>query len=200
MIAYLNGQVRAKVSPRSIIIVTNGVGYLVQVSQELYLSLHIDSNVELYCMTVVREDSHTIFGFLTLWERNFFEVVLGVRMIGPSLAMQIASSFTVKDLIEVIESKSTRSLTALPGVGVKSAARILVELDSKIVAIKSMLGYEGTIIMPNKTPTGTTILEVEDALTKLGFDAREIRSALAAIETPASVEDGIRRALAELTQ
>ncbi len=198
MIAFLKGQVRAKVSPRSIIVDVAGVGYLVQLSPERILLAEIGSDLELYCVTVVREDSISIFGFFELWERNFFDVLLGVRMVGPSLAMQIASSLSVEELLDAIESKSTKVLTSLPGVGEKSANRILVDLDSKISAFRSVVPLDHPSSLRTNKSQRNLMIEVEEALSSLGFDSKEIRTALARISEPTTVEDGVRLALAEL--
>lgn len=200
MIALIRGVVRAKVGTRSIIVDVGGVGYLVQVPSELVLMSIIGTEIEVFCVTVIREESMTLFGFSTLSERNFFEALLGVRLIGPSLAMLIVSTLLVDDLIDAVQTKSTHVLTSLPGVGEKTANRILVELDSKIAVIRSAVGEESSVGVRRVTASASIKSEVEGALLSLGFDAREVKLALSKIEEMSTVEDTIRSALAELSR
>ncbi|CAG4930080.1 MULTISPECIES: Holliday junction branch migration protein RuvA [Acidithrix] len=200
MIALLRGKVRGKAGDRSIVVDVGGVGYLVSVSAELFVSVSVDKDVELYCVTVVREDAITIFGFGSMADRNLFEALINVRLIGPSMASMIVSTLRVDDLIEAIETKQTAMLTRVPGVGEKTASRILVELSSKVGLIRTAVGDDSIGNVRRLSISAGVRNEVEGALSALGFDSKEIRGALSRIDGDLDSEQALRFALKELTK
>ncbi|MDA8209023.1 MAG: Holliday junction branch migration protein RuvA [Actinomycetota bacterium] len=196
MIALLSGTVRATGGTRTLIVQAGGVGYLVSVPLSLAMTAKEGQQIELFCVTVVREDSISIYGFESLAERNLFEVLIGVRMVGPALALVIVSMMDADSLIEAVEAKDVAMLTRVPGIGEKTATRILVELSSKLSSIRALAGTADGA--QRSTGDSGVRREVEAALTSLGFDAREIRRAMAALQPGQDVSQAVRAALAEL--
>ena len=199
MIALLRGRVRGKSGSKALIVEAGAVGYLVGGPPELIVSSQVGDELELWCVTVVREDSHSLYGFASLGERNLFEALIGVRLIGPALALQMVSTLRVEDLIEAVETKETAMLSTIPGIGDKTAAKILFELSSKIAGIRSAIGEEAIGITRRINVSGSTRRDVESALTALGFEAKEIRRALAMIPEGLDTEAALRTALGELS-
>ncbi len=196
MIALLSGTVRGTGGARTLIVQAGGVGYLVSVPLAIAMTAKPGQEIELFCVTVVREDSISIYGFETLAERNLFEVLIGVRMVGPALALVIVSMLDADLLTEAVETKDVAMLTRVPGIGEKTATRILVELSSKLASIRALSGASGGA--PRSAGDSSVRREVEAALASLGFDAREIRRGVEAMEPGQDVAQAVRAALAEL--
>ena len=196
MIALLSGTVRTTGGTRTLIVQAGGVGYLVSVPLSLAMTAKEGQQIELFCVTVVREDSISIYGFESLGERNLFEVLIGVRMVGPALALVIVSMMDADSLIEAVETKDVAILTRVPGIGEKTATRILVELSSKLSSIRALAG---TADAPVRSSGDSGVRrEVEAALASLGFDAREIKRAMGVLQPGQDVSQAVRAALAEL--
>lgn len=196
MIALLSGTVRGTGGARSLIIQAGGVGYLVSVPLSLAMTAKEGQQIELFCVTVVREDSISIFGFETLAERNLFEVLIGVRMVGPALALVIVSMMDADVLVEAVETKDVAMLTRVPGIGEKTATRILVELSSKLSSIRALSAAPAGA--HRSVGDSSVRREVEAALASLGFDAREIKRGVGAMQPGQDVAQAVRAALAEL--
>ncbi len=199
MIALLRGRIRGKSGSRALIVEAAAVGYLVVGPPELLSSSQVGDDIELWCVTVMREESLSLYGFATLVERNLFEALIGVRLIGPALALLIVTTLRVEDLIEAVETNQTAMLCTVPGIGEKTAAKILFELSSKIAAIRAAVGESAIGNTRRINVSGTTRREVESALLALGFDAKEIRGALAMIPSGIDTESALRLALGELS-
>lgn len=196
MIALLSGTVRGTGGARTLIVQAGGVGYLVSVPLSLAMTAKEGGQIELFCVTVVREDAISIYGFESLAERNLFEVLIGVRMVGPALALVIVSMLDADSLIDAVEAKDAVMLTRVPGIGEKTAARILVELSSKISSIRALSAApDGP---PRSSGDSAVRREVEAALASLGFDAREIKRGMSAFQPGQDVSQAVRAALAEL--
>ncbi|MDA8373198.1 MAG: Holliday junction branch migration protein RuvA [Actinomycetota bacterium] len=196
MIALLSGTVRATGGTRTLIVQAGGVGYLVSVPLSLAMTAKEGQQIELFCVTVVREDAISIFGFESLGERNLFEVLIGVRMVGPALALVIVSMMDADSLVEAVEANDVAMLTRVPGIGEKTAIRILVELSTKLSSIRALsVGAGG---LPRSSGDAAVRREVEAALASLGFDAREIKRGMSALEPGQDVSQAVRAALAEL--
>jgi Holliday junction DNA helicase RuvA len=132
MIAWLSGRLRHKATDYLIIDVA-GVGYQVSVPLSTYCGIPDDGeDVSLHIHTHLREDSLSLFGFLTEAEKNMFLLLLGVSGIGPRLALAILSSFSVQDLSHAIQSSDDSRICMIPGIGKKTAARMVLELKDKM--------------------------------------------------------------------
>ncbi len=133
MIAYLNGTIRKKL-PKSIILDTGAIGYLVHTPLPFWEKSKEQSRIELYIHTKVREDDISLFGFESLPELDFFKQLMNVNGIGPKLAMEILSHDTARVKTAILTS-DTAFLCKIPGIGKKTAERIVIELKNSIDAI-----------------------------------------------------------------
>jgi Holliday junction DNA helicase RuvA len=132
MIAALTGQLKAK-TPTEILIDVNGVGYAVLIPFSTFEKLgNVDTRVTLFTHLHVREDALQLFGFATEEERFFFKLLISVNGIGPKIAQGILSGISVSDLRQHIAKENITALTAIPGVGRKTAERLVIDLRDKI--------------------------------------------------------------------
>ena len=167
MIASLFGTVRALKSDQLVIDV-NGVGYLVHISPKSAAHLSIGRDFQIYTSMVVREDSMTLYGFISSEEKDLFELVQTVSGIGPKVALAITSAMTTEDLVHAINSKDEAAISSVPGIGKKGAQRLILELAGK---------FE----LNRFNQVATTFSWRDDlinALTGLGFTRRQSESAI----------------------
>ena len=167
MIGYLRGQLVDK-RTNQVLVDVNGVGYVVSIPLSTFYSLgDLHDDVTLLVHTHLREDSIALYGFLTAREKQFFELLISASGVGPSLALKILSGMSVDELLPAIRSGDLVRLTRIPGVGRKTAERIVVELRDKLAAMEPPQA-------DRVTATGRTQLEsdVVSALLNLGYDRR----------------------------
>jgi holliday junction DNA helicase RuvA len=173
MIGLLRGQLVDK-RPNQVLVDVNGVGYQVSIPLSSFYALgELRENVVLLIHTHLREDSITLYGFLTSREKHFFELLISASGVGPSLALKILSGMSVDELLPAIRAGDLVRLTRIPGVGRKTAERIVVELRDKLAAMEPP--------EPQQVPAaGRTQLEsdVVSALLNLGYDRRAAEKAL----------------------
>jgi holliday junction DNA helicase RuvA len=173
MIGHLRGQIVDK-RPNQVLVDVNGVGYLVSIPLSTFSSLgELREEVTLLVHTHLREDSIALYGFLTAREKQFFEMLISASGVGPTLALKILSGMSVDELLPAIRAGDLVRLTHIPGVGRKTAERIVVELRDKLAAME--------LPQPERVPAaGRTQLEsdVVSALLNLGYDRRTAEKAL----------------------
>lgn len=173
MIGHLRGQIVDK-RPNQVLVDVNGVGYLVSIPLSTFYSLgELREEVTLLVHTHLREDSIALYGFLTAREKQFFEMLISASGVGPTLALKILSGMSVDELLPAIRAGDLVRLTRIPGVGRKTAERIVVELRDKLAAME--------LPRPERVPAaGRTQLEsdVVSALLNLGYDRRTAEKAL----------------------
>lgn len=158
MISSLRGVV-TEISAATLEIDVNGIGYHVLVTPNVLQSAKTNSEISLPVVLVVREESMTLYGFSNLEERKLFELLQTVNGVGPKLALTILAATTSENLARAISDGDESALTRIPGVGKKSAARLILELGDKFGKQKSLkTGWQS---------------EVHDALTALGWSAKE---------------------------
>lgn len=190
MIEYIKGQI-AEITPASVTIETNGVGYELNISLNTYTALHGKDQGRLYVHESIREDAYQLFGFFDKHERELFRQLISVSGIGPSTGRMILSSMTPKELATTIASGDAKTLTTVKGIGSKTAQRVIVDLKDKI-----KLGDEVEISIPTvSSPAGD---EAVAALVMLGFTQKPSEKAVEKIlkESPDfSVEKIIKTAL-----
>jgi Holliday junction DNA helicase RuvA len=173
MIGQLRGRLADK-RPSQLLVDVSGVGYLVAVPLSTYASLgDLHTEVTLLIHTHVREDALTLYGFLSSREKHFFELLLGASGVGPSLALKILSGMSVEELVPAIRTGDVVRLTRIPGVGRKTAERMVVELKDKLEAVV-VAGEKLTVA----SPAGVEA-DVASALTNLGYEQRMAESAVA---------------------
>lgn len=167
MIAHLEGRVKL-VRPGWVIMSVNGVGYKVFVGPELAGKLHEEQDAEIYIYTQVREDLTALYGFSTIEELEFFELLLSVSGIGPKAAMNILAAASVDRVRESIINQDPGLISTVSGIGKKTAERVVIELKGKV-------GAKGSIFDHGN---GEKTEDVYVALLNLGFKPAEARDAM----------------------
>ncbi len=169
MIGFLRGKVILK-QVNVLIIDTGGVGYEVSVPISLMEHVNEGEDCDLFIHHNVREDGHYLFGFTTLAQRQLFRELIRVSGIGPKLALLILSGFSVEALTQVIHEQNAAALIQLPGIGKKTAERLLIELNDRVgkdfVNVKETAGQSG-ISKPNPAQ------DTQEALVALGYKPLE---------------------------
>ena len=196
MFAYLEGTVDS-VDERSAVVDVGGVGYRVFVTQPTARSLQgVDGPVRVYTHLAVREDAWTLYGFLDPRDLETFRVLIGVNKIGPALALKILGEVPVDELVRAVQSENEAVLTRVPGIGAKSARRLVLELRDRLTGLGTGAGgIQAPIGGPDAASDATA------ALVALGFTPREAAEAVdgAAGDAPdADLQGLIRGALARL--
>jgi Holliday junction DNA helicase RuvA len=196
MIAQLRGTLSDK-RPNQLIVEVGGVGYLVNIPLSTFYALGgLREEVVLLVHTHVREDSLALYGFLTAREKHLFEMLLSASGVGPTLALKILSGMSADELAPAIREGDIARLTRIPGVGKKTAERMVVELRDKLAA------SEKDPLTPNATAgRGGVSGDVVSALLNLGYDSRAAEAAVerAGREGEASFEALLRAALHALS-
>lgn len=178
MIASVNGRVAA-VGGDSVIVEVGGVGLAVQCTPNTLASLRPGMTAELATSLVVREDSLTLFGFATVDERAVFEVLQSVSGVGPRLAQAVLSVHTPDAVRVAVATEDVGALTLVPGVGRKGAQRLVLELKDKLGM--SAHAAADIVRLPGQAGVGAWRDQLRSALTGLGWSAREVDEALAAV-------------------
>jgi len=195
MIGQLHGRLADK-RPNQVMVDVGGVGYLVAVPLSTYAALgELHTEVTLLIHTHVREDAFALYGFLSSREKHFFELLIGVSGIGPSLALKILSGMTVEELVPAICSGDITRLSKTPGVGRKTAERMVVELKDKLEAVT---------VAEEKRPASVAGVEADvvSALTNLGYDGRSAEAAVGEAKRSAGIasfEKLLKASLQELS-
>lgn len=179
-----------------ILVMANGVGYELTISARHFRLLPaLDTNVSLRVYTHMREGSLALFGFADRSERQLFEHLLSTHGIGPALAMIILGSMTPSELLAAVDAGDVKALTAVPGVGTKTAQRLVLELSQRLdtftVAREEIGGPIGV--------ASDIRSEATEALRALGYGTEEIRNALRDHYEAETVEQLLRAALSQLT-
>src|ERR1700751_6104009 len=167
MIGLLRGCLLEK-RPNQVILDVAGVGYLVAIPLSTFAALaDLHAEVTLLIHTHVREDALALYGFLSAREKHLFELLLGASGVGPTLALKIPSGMNVEELIPAIRTGDVVRLTKIPGVGRKTAERMVVELKTKLDSVVVEAGRPAAIASAAGVPE-----DVVSALVNLGYDQR----------------------------
>ncbi len=198
MIAHLRGHIFAK-SPNAVILDCNGVGYELAISVATYTELPDSApahgpapTVSLHVHTHVREDALQLFGFHDLTEKRLFEKLLTISGIGPKLAITVLSGIAAPRLVTAIRAGDHATLTKIPGIGKKTAERVVLELKDKLDDLVGLLPHpaNATNPHPNKPQLSPAEEDVLSALTNLGYPRPTAQKALeAALKTPTPTTD-----------
>lgn len=194
MIALLTGQIAHK-SPDHIILDVNGVGYRVLIPFSTYYELPEEGgSASLHIHTSVREDAIQLYGFRTRLEKSFFQLLISVSGIGPKMGRDILSNIQPAALAQAVSQGDIHKLSAIPGIGKKTAERLILELKEKVgrLDLNSVPPAERREI-----PTGDVMDDVASALLNLGYKEPQVRKALAGLDASqgGSVEDMLKQAL-----
>lgn len=173
----------------SVTIMVGGIGLLINVSSRENKEIRLNEEITLFTKMVVREDDISIYGFISKRERSIFSLLTMVSGIGPKVAMGIMGMYGEEELRKYILSSDVKSLTKAPGVGKKTAERIILELKDRIVKIF------GDFIPDVKESVPLENDDAIEALVGLGFSAIEVKNALMNVDSSLSVDDKIKIAL-----
>ena len=197
MIGQLRGSLADK-RPNQVLVDVGGVGYLVYVPLSTYASLgELHTEVTLLIHMHVREDALALYGFLSSREKHLFEMLLSASGVGPSLALKILSGMSVEELIPAIRTGDLARLTRIPGVGRKTAERMVVELKDRLEAVTIEQERPAA-----SSPAGTEA-DVVSALVNLGYEGRAAEKAVEEAKREAGTanfEKLLRAALQGLSQ
>jgi Holliday junction DNA helicase RuvA len=193
VIGSLRGALMDRPAPGEVIVEVGGVGYRLSVPASLWASLGGQgSPVFVHVHTHVREDAIVLFGFAHADERRCFEALLGAHGVGPSLALSILSSMSPAALSTAVLEHDLDALCTVPGVGKKTAARLMLELKARLDLPTLGGGTEEGAASPRG--------EVRAALVGLGYGPDEIKDALDGVDDDGSVEEMVRSALRDLAR
>jgi Holliday junction DNA helicase RuvA len=193
MITHLRGKLVEK-NPTFVVIEANGVGYWLNISLNTYSNLPNEELIFLYTHLSVKEDSHTLYGFISKVEREIFRLLISVSGVGPSIARTMLSSMTTDEIQQAIASGNVGIIQSVKGIGAKTAQRVLVDLRDKIsstFAIGEVSVFE----------SNTNKNEALSALEVLGFNKKQAEKVLEKVlkeNSSASVEVLIKQALKNL--
>ncbi len=200
------GSLRGKAIERqedSVLVEVGGVGYLVLVPLRDLPAYAIGNDVFLYTSMQVREDSMQLFGFLDRDDEGMFKMLLGVSKVGPKVALAVLSTLATQSLKQAIMFSDVQAISAVPGIGKKTAERILLELKEKIGSLEeefTPVDSGSTVAQANATTNA--VIDARTALAGLGYSSQEIEKALAGTRDEITPESGaeeiLKLALAQL--
>lgn len=192
MIAHLRGKLLAK-HPNQVIVETGGVGYDISISVPTFSDLPAPGNeVSLHIHTHVREDQIALYGFLHVSEKQLFEKLIAVSGIGPKMAVTVLSGMAAEEMAGAIRANDIARLTRIPGIGKKTAERMVLELRDKLPATQEARAAAA--------PASAVEEDVLSALVNLGYQRASAERALAAVIKNGSFEVTFRQALASLSK
>jgi Holliday junction DNA helicase RuvA len=191
MIARLTGLLAEKAPPH-VLLDVHGVGYEVQVPMSTFYNLpELGAKVTLLTQFIVREDAQLLYGFLTAPERESFRELIKISGVGPRIALALLSGLTSNDLAQAVAAQDTSRLVKVPGIGKKTAERLLLELKGKLAP---------ALATPGLAAVSDNQGDILQALIALGYSDKEAQLALKALPADVSVSDGIKQALKSLAR
>ncbi len=194
MIGHLKGKLISK-NPPEILLEVGGIGYELLCPMSTFYQFDSDQkDILLYTHLSIKDDSHTLFGFITKDEKNLFRELIRVNGVGPKVALAILSHLSVSSLVECIINENAELLAKTPGIGKKTALKVIVELQDRLDKVE--LTSASTLVMSNKVGQNSNTNQALTALQSLGFKVKEANKMLSTIEDQTlSTEELIRLAL-----
>ncbi len=193
MITHIQGKLVEK-NPTEVIIECNGVGYFINISLHTFSLLQNNENLKLYTFLQIKEDSHSLYGFVEKQERELFKLLLSVSGVGANTARTMLSSLSPEQTIQAIASNDVATIQSVKGIGTKTAQRVILDLKDKVLKLYSIDEISSTSSNTNKE-------EALSALEVLGFARRIAEKVVTKIyneEPGATVESLIKQALKNL--
>ena len=193
MITHVKGRLVEK-TPTSVVIESNGIGYLINISLNTFSQIPDNENLKLYTHLQIKEDSHTLYGFYTIKEREIFRLLISVNGIGSNIARTMLSSISPDQIIDAISRENVSLIQSVKGIGSKTAQRVIIDLRDKILKVYDL--DEGITSSNN-----TNKEEALSALEVLGFNRKQSEKAISVIlkDSPnETVELLIKKALKNL--
>lgn len=191
MIGSLKGTVLERTPPHTVLIDVGGVGYLCTVTPATFAELEPTVQTFVYVHHHIREDAQTLFAFTQRDERDTFQALIGAHGVGPSMALAILSVHSPRALHDIVVTGDVAALTLVPGIGKKSAERIMIEVKSRLQRVD--VDVSGV-----SSSGSTTVGDVREALLGLGYAHEEIREVLRELNGAQSSEELLRDALSAL--
>lgn len=192
MIGRIAGTLLEK-NPPHLLIDCHGVGYEIDVPMSTFYNLPaVGHPVTLLTQQIIREDAHLLFGFDTATERNTFRELIKITGIGARMALAVLSGLSVPELAQAVTMQEAGRLTKIPGIGKKTAERLLLELKGKLGAD---LGH-----VPGAAPVPDSAVDVLNALLALGYSEKEAAQAIKQVPAGTGVSEGIKLALKALSK
>lgn len=187
MYEYLNGEL-AHILPTAIVIDVHGVGYQVVFANPYRLQDSLKKQIKVLVQQVVREDSITLYGFISSEERELFQRLISVSGIGPKSAMSILANDDTEGFVNAVESGNVTYLTKFPGVGKKTAQQIILDLKGKFEALPEETTK--AVVLTNQA----TLEEAKEALLGLGYSAKEITKIWKSLEAaaPSTTQEALK--------
>lgn len=191
MIGRLHGKLIEKTPPQ-VLVDVGGVGYEVDVPMSTFCNLPAEgSEITLLTHFIVREDAQLLYGFTTAAERQTFRALIRISGVGPRIALAVLSGMSTQDLADAVEQGNATLLTRVPGIGKKTADRLVLELKGKLA---------GNAFAPADGAASAAQADILSALMALGYSEREAQASVRALPTEVTVSEGIRLALKALAR
>lgn len=184
MIGLITGQVTYLMAPTACIMTASGVGYDIELPLPSFCQLQVEQQASIWTHFHVREDAQLLYGFISRKERDVFRQLIKINGVGAKMALAMLSAMSAAELKMHVEQDSEAALTRIPGIGKKTAQRLLIELKDKLKDIE----VDGAAHLPDIEPTsvsheGSIIAEVEGALLSLGYKEKEAQQAIKAAKS-----------------
>ena len=192
MITQIKGKLIEK-SPTELVVDCNGIGYSVNISLNTYSQIGNDENIKLYTYLLIKEDSHSLYGFFKKSERSLFKLLISVSGVGASTARMMLSSLSPSEIISAIMSENVQVVQSIKGIGLKTAQRIILELKDKVLSLDE--AGDDSLTLNKQSEEASSALEV------LGYSKKQTSKLLTKIisENPGiNVESIIKKALNKL--
>lgn len=204
MIGKISGNVEHLLAPTAIIMTQSGVGYEIELPLNAFCQLQLNQPVSLWTQLIVREDAHLLFGFLTYHDRELFRQLLKVNGVGAKMALAMMSTLSLNELKQHVINEDEVALTRIPGVGKKTAQRLIVELADKLKTLGEEIGEVTHPSLPlDSSNEAVIIAEVEAGLIALGYRDKEAQSAIKVAKSqltePLTTQNLLKSALKNLS-
>ena len=192
MITQIKGRLIEK-SPTEIVVDCNGIGYSINISLNTFSKIGNDENIKLYTHLIIKEDSHSLYGFFDKSERSLFKLLISVSGVGASTGRMMLSSLSPKEIVSAIMTENVQIIQSIKGIGLKTSQRIILELKDKVLSLEGSEQEDFAI--------NTEFSEAASALEVLGYSQKQTSKILNKIlsENPGiNVETLIKKALNKL--
>ena len=192
MITQIRGRLIEK-SPTELVVDCNGIGYSINISLNTFSKIGNEENIKLYTHLIIKEDSHSLYGFFEKSERSLFKLLISVSGVGASTGRMMLSSLTPNEIVSAIMTENVQVIQSIKGIGLKTSQRVILELKDKVLSLKGSEQQELTLNNENS--------EAASALEVLGYSQKQTSKILSKIiaENPGiNVETLIKKALNKL--
>lgn len=204
MIGMIRGQVEHLLAPTAIVMTASGIGYEIELPLNVFCQLQLNQPATLWTQLIVREDAHLLFGFLTYQDRELFRQLLKVNGVGAKMALAMMSTLSLSELKNHVVNGDETALTRIPGVGKKTAQRLIVELADKLKTLGDTVIPTGQASLPmgDSSNEAVVIAEVEAGLIALGYRDKEAQAAIkhakSQLDDPLTTQNLLKLALKSL--